>query len=176
MTTSARFHRTSRLCCRMFVRRSMPRLRGRRSRPAIRFPRSPSAAAQSFTWPAGRNTSGCERRESRATARRRSEQRRSFLCERRRLRRILDVRAADLQEEMPEQRFSVPSATTKTAATSEHRSERSAQSILRDARAAQASASTQRLSSTSRWTSKSLLIFPARALPSFLWHSRSRMS
>ena len=30
---------------------------------------------------------------------------------------ILDVRAADLQEEMPEQRFSVPSAPTKTAAT-----------------------------------------------------------
>jgi hypothetical protein len=32
-------------------------------------------------------------------------------------RRILDVRAADLQEEMAEQRFSVPSAPTKTAAT-----------------------------------------------------------
>jgi hypothetical protein len=30
---------------------------------------------------------------------------------------ILDVRAADLQEEMAEQRFSVPSAPTKTAAT-----------------------------------------------------------
>jgi hypothetical protein len=29
----------------------------------------------------------------------------------------LDVRAADLQEEMAEQRFSVPSAPTKTAAT-----------------------------------------------------------
>jgi hypothetical protein len=41
----------------------------------------------------------------------------SFLCERRRRRRILDVRAADLQEEMAEQRFSVPSAPTKTAAT-----------------------------------------------------------
>jgi hypothetical protein len=42
---------------------------------------------------------------------------RSLLCERRRRRRILDVRAADLQEEMAEQRFSVPSAPTKTAAT-----------------------------------------------------------
>lgn len=35
----------------------------------------------------------------------------------RRRRRVLDVRAADLQEEMAEQRFSVPSAPTKTAAT-----------------------------------------------------------
>jgi hypothetical protein len=42
---------------------------------------------------------------------------RSFLCDRRRRRRILDVRAADLQEEMAEQRFSVPLAPTKTAAT-----------------------------------------------------------
>ena len=40
-----------------------------------------------------------------------------FLCERRRSRRILDVRAADLQEEMAEQRFSVPPDPTKTAAT-----------------------------------------------------------
>jgi hypothetical protein len=40
-----------------------------------------------------------------------------FLSERRRRRRILDVRAADLQEEMAEQRFSVPSDPTKTAAT-----------------------------------------------------------
>ena len=40
-----------------------------------------------------------------------------FLCERRRRRRILDVRAADLQEELAEQRFSVPPAPTKTAAT-----------------------------------------------------------
>jgi len=32
--------------------------------------------------------------------------------------------AADLQEELAEQRFSVPPALTKTAATSEHRSER----------------------------------------------------
>ena len=39
-----------------------------------------------------------------------------FLRERRR-RRILHVRAADLQEEMAEQRFSVRSAPTKTAAT-----------------------------------------------------------
>ena len=42
---------------------------------------------------------------------------RSFLCERQRRRRTLDVRAADLQEEMAEQRFSVPSDPTKTAAT-----------------------------------------------------------
>jgi len=40
-----------------------------------------------------------------------------FLSERRRSRRILDVRAADLQEEMAEQRFSVPPDLTKTAAT-----------------------------------------------------------
>jgi hypothetical protein len=44
-------------------------------------------------------------------------QRRSFLCERRRRPRILDVRAADLQEEMAEQRFSVAPGPTKTAAT-----------------------------------------------------------
>jgi hypothetical protein len=50
-----------------------------------------------------------------------------LLCERRRSRRILDVRAADLQEEMAEQRFSVLPDPTKTAATSEHRSERSEQ-------------------------------------------------
>jgi hypothetical protein len=53
-------------------------------------------------------------------ARRRTEEERAeayFLGERRRRRRILDVRAADLQEEMAEQRFSVPSAPTKTAAT-----------------------------------------------------------
>ena len=46
-----------------------------------------------------------------------------FVPERRRSRRLpsairaRDVRAADLQEEMAEQRFSVPSAPTKTAAT-----------------------------------------------------------
>ena len=45
----------------------------------------------------------------------RSERRRSFLCERRRRRRTPDVRAADLQEETAEQRFSVPPAPTKTA-------------------------------------------------------------
>jgi hypothetical protein len=51
-------------------------------------------------------------------ARRRTEEKRAaaFLCGRRRRRRILDVRAADLQEEMAEQRFSVLSAPTKTAA------------------------------------------------------------
>src|SRR5688500_10738807 len=38
-----------------------------------------------------------------------------------------DVRAADLQEELAEQRFSVPPDPTKTAATSEHCSERSEQ-------------------------------------------------
>jgi hypothetical protein len=53
-------------------------------------------------------------------ARRRTEEEGAeafFLCVRRRRLRILDVRAADLQEEMTEQRFSVPSAPTKTAAT-----------------------------------------------------------
>jgi hypothetical protein len=59
----------------------------------------------------------CERRESRAAARRRREQRRCFLCERQRRRRILDVRAADLEEEMVEQRFFVPPDPTKAAAT-----------------------------------------------------------
>jgi hypothetical protein len=39
-----------------------------------------------------------------------------------------DVRAADLQEEMPEQRFSVPSAPTKTAAT-QRTSQRAARAI-----------------------------------------------
>jgi len=39
-----------------------------------------------------------------------------FVCERRRSRRILDVRAADLQEER-RNNASVPSAPTKTAAT-----------------------------------------------------------
>jgi hypothetical protein len=53
-------------------------------------------------------------------------------------RQILDVRAADLQEEMAEQRFSVPSAPTKTAATRRisQRAEASNETE-RDARAAQ---------------------------------------
>jgi hypothetical protein len=58
----------------------------------------------------------CERRQN---ARRRTEEAEAeafFLCERR-CRRVLDVRAADLQEEMMEQRFSVPLAPTKKAAT-----------------------------------------------------------
>ncbi len=38
------------------------------------------------------------------------------VCERRRRRRTRDVRAADLQDEMAEQRFSVSPAPTKTAA------------------------------------------------------------
>ena len=46
----------------------------------------------------------------------------------RRRRRILDVRTADLQEEMTEQRFSVPSDPTKTAATQRTSRERSEQS------------------------------------------------
>jgi hypothetical protein len=41
-------------------------------------------------------------------------------------RRIFDVRAADLQEEMAEQRFFLPDPT-KAAATREHRSERNEQ-------------------------------------------------
>jgi len=43
-------------------------------------------------------------------------------------RQILDVRAADLQEEMAERRFPVAPVPTKTAAPSEHRRERSEQS------------------------------------------------
>jgi len=50
-------------------------------------------------------------------ARERSEQSNTAFREERRRRRILDVRAADLQEEMAEQRFSVPPSPTKTAAT-----------------------------------------------------------
>jgi hypothetical protein len=52
-------------------------------------------------------------------ARRRTEKERaeaSFLWERRRRRRILDVRGAVLQEEMAEQRFFVPPDPTKAAA------------------------------------------------------------
>jgi isopentenyl diphosphate isomerase/L-lactate dehydrogenase-like FMN-dependent dehydrogenase len=55
-----------------------------------------------------------------AIARRRAEEERAdvlFVWKRRRRRWIREVRAADLQEEMAEQRFSVPSAPTKTAAT-----------------------------------------------------------
>ena len=58
-------------------------------------------------------TNCCERRKSRAAARRRSERRR---CERRSRGGFRDVRAAVLEEEMTEQRFSVPAAPTKTAA------------------------------------------------------------
>ena len=54
---------------------------------------------------------------SRADVLRRSERTCFSVCERRRSRRVPDVRAADLQEEMTEQRFSVSSAPTKTAAT-----------------------------------------------------------
>jgi hypothetical protein len=50
------------------------------------------------------------------------------LCERQRRRRILDVRAADLQEELAEQRFSVPPDLTKTAAT-QRTSERAERAI-----------------------------------------------
>jgi hypothetical protein len=51
-------------------------------------------------------------------ARRREKERAeaSFLWERRRRRRILDVRGAVLQEEMAEQRFFVPPDPTKAAA------------------------------------------------------------
>jgi hypothetical protein len=51
------------------------------------------------------------------TPREQSEQSNTAFREERRRRRILDVRAADPQEEMAEQRFCVPSAPTKTAAT-----------------------------------------------------------
>ena len=60
---------------------------------------------------------GCERRQSRAAVLRRSEQTRFPVWERRRSRRVLDVRAADLQEEMAEQRIIVSPGPTKTAAT-----------------------------------------------------------
>jgi hypothetical protein len=52
-------------------------------------------------------------------ARRRAEEKGAdmhFVGERRRSGRLRDVPAADLQEEMAEQRFSVPIAPTKTAA------------------------------------------------------------
>jgi hypothetical protein len=81
---------------------------------------------------------GCERRcraslaasvgKSRAAARRRREQRRSFLCEPRRRRRILDVRAADLQEEMAEHAFPFRQLRRRRRHPSEHRCERSEQS------------------------------------------------
>jgi hypothetical protein len=53
-----------------------------------------------------------------------------FVCERRR--RILDVRAADLQKEMAGQRFSVPPDPTKTAAT-ERTSQRAERAIKHSA-------------------------------------------
>jgi hypothetical protein len=61
---------------------------------------------------------------------------RSFLCERRRSRRILDVRAAE-QEELAEQRFSVPPFPTKTAApqrTSQRAEASNQQSAMREQR------------------------------------------
>jgi hypothetical protein len=60
-----------------------------------------------------------------------------FLCERRRSRRILDVRAAELQEEVAEQRFSVPPFPTKTAApqrTSQRAEASNQQSAMREQR------------------------------------------
>jgi hypothetical protein len=63
------------------------------------------------------------------SARSSAARRRAIRCEGRRRRWILDVRAADLQEEMAEQRFSVLPDPTKTAALGEHRSERSEQQI-----------------------------------------------
>ena len=69
------------------------------------------------------------------SARSSAARRRAIRCERRR-RRILDVRAADLQEEMAKQRFSVPPDPTKTAAI-QRTSPRAAASnqTQRDARA-----------------------------------------
>jgi hypothetical protein len=49
-----------------------------------------------------------------------------------RCRRILDVRAADLEEEMAVQRFSVPPSPTKTAAT-ERTSQRAERAIKQSA-------------------------------------------
>jgi hypothetical protein len=58
----------------------------------------------------------CERRKSRTAARSQAGAERQPLRAERGIK-YSDVRAADLQEEMAEQRFSVPSAPTKTAAT-----------------------------------------------------------
>ena len=49
-----------------------------------------------------------------------------------RARRIPDIRAADLQEEMAEQRFFVPTAPTKTAATQRASQRAIEQSAMRE--------------------------------------------
>jgi hypothetical protein len=79
------------------------------ARLARRCPGRSSERTRSFVCERVRKAAATERQLQRAEA--------FFLCERRRRQRILDVRAADLQEEMTEQRFSVPSDPTKTAAT-----------------------------------------------------------
>ena len=72
---------------------------------------------------------------SRAAELRRSERTRFSVRTRRRSRRVLDVCAADLQEEMAGQRFSVPPDPMKTAAT-QRTSQRAERAINRaDARA-----------------------------------------
>ena len=81
-------------------------------------------------------------------ARRRAEKERAeafLLCERRRHRRIPDVRAADLQEEMMEQRSSVPSSPTKTVAT-QRTSQRAERAIKHSAMREQPRSTVVRLS------------------------------
>ena len=69
---------------------------------------------------------------SRAAELRRSERTRFSVRTRRRRRRVVDVCAADLQEEMAGQRFSVPPDPTKTAAT-ERTSQRAERAIKQSA-------------------------------------------
>ena len=65
----------------------------------------------------------------RAAVLRAEQQTRFIVCERRRSRRILDIRAADLQEELAEQRFPFRQLRRRRRGnSSEGRSERSEQS------------------------------------------------
>jgi hypothetical protein len=70
----------------------------------------------------------CERRGSRAAVLRRRERTRFIVGERRRSRRILDVRAADLQEGWRNNAFPFRQRRRRRRQPSEHRSERSEQS------------------------------------------------
>jgi hypothetical protein len=88
------------------------------ARLARRCPGRSSERTRSFVCERVRKAAATERQLQRAERVMHKERAEAFfLCERRRRQRILDVRAADLQEEMTEQRFSVPSDPTKTAAT-----------------------------------------------------------
>ena len=98
--------------------------------------RSPSAPDQTACR-AGSGPTLSSLADEKRVARSSAARRRAILCERRRTRRLRDVRAADLQEEMAEQRVPVPADPTKTAATqrTSRRAER-ANKTERDARAA----------------------------------------